>query len=84
MNTRTAVTAAELFVLLDREFRRRKLRDCPDCYVQIPYRVDARGDAANWEVVTPPGCTNGCAAALEDLVAEYQALYELKTDQKRG
>ena len=84
MNKRTAVTAADLFVLLDREFRRRKPRDCPDCFVQLPYRVDARGADANWEVVTPAGCTNGCEAAFEELVAEFQALYDLKPDQKSG
>ena len=84
MSKRTGVTAADLFVLLDREFRRRKPRECPDCFVQLPYRVDAKGAVANWEVVTPPGCTNGCAAAFEELVGEFQALYELKVDDKRG
>lgn len=78
MSTRTGVTAADLFVLLDREFRRRKPRDCASCFVQLPYRVDSRDSAPNWEVVTPPECGSGCEAAFDELVAEFQELYDLK------
>lgn len=84
MNKRTGVTVADLFVLLDREFRRRKPRECPDCLVQLPYRVDAKGTAANWEVVTPLGCARGCEAVFDELVTEFQALYDLKPGDHRG
>jgi hypothetical protein len=78
MNTRTGVTAADLFVLLDREFRRRKPRECAGCFVQLPYRVDAKSPVANWEIVTPPACGKGCDVVFDDLVQEFQSLYELK------
>ena len=81
---KTGVTAADLFVLLDREFRRRKPRECTDCFVQLPYRVDAKGSAANWEVVTPRGCTPGCEAVFDELITEYQALYDLMSGDHRG
>ena len=80
MHTRTGVTAADLFVLLDREFRRRKPRECAGCFVQLPYRVDAKAPAANWEIVTPRACGKGCDVVFDDLVQEFQALYELKTE----
>src|SRR5687768_2274969 len=54
-----ALKPEELYVLLDREFRRRRPRECGTCYVQLPYRVDAnRSTAGNWEVLLPPGCGN--------------------------
>lgn len=79
MNQRTAVTAADLFVLIDREFRRRRPRKCTGCFLQLPYRVDVRDEAeANWEVVVPPDCGNGCNVIAEELVGEFQQLYNLK------
>jgi hypothetical protein len=79
MTTRTAMTAADLFVLLDREFRRRKARDCKTCFVQLPYRVDMlEGGSTNWEVVVPLNCAMGCDAMLEEIVAELQERYELQ------
>jgi hypothetical protein len=78
MNTRTAVTAADLFVLLDREFRRRKPRECTDCFIQLPYRVDVRDEhAANWELVIPASCGNGCDLLVDELVFDFQSLYNL-------
>ena len=68
------VTAADLFVLLDREFRRRKARDCAGCIVQLPFRV--RG--ADWEAVAPGNCVRGCNAVFEEIVREFQRLYALK------
>jgi hypothetical protein len=79
MDNKTAVTAADLFVLLDREFRRRKPRECSVCFIQLPYRIDVRkaGDA-NWEMVTPAACGKGCDLVVEELLGEFQSLYELR------
>lgn len=83
MGKRTSTTAADLFVLLDREFRRRKPRECAACYVSLPYRIDASGsEAANWELVLPSGCGRGCDMVLEDLVLEFQALYRLNGETR--
>lgn len=79
MTTRSGRTAADLFVLLDREFRRRKPRECSACFVQLPYRIDTLdGDGANWEVVFPPACGFRCAAVLEEVVLELQARFNLR------
>ena len=79
MNRKTSVTAADLFVLLDREFRRRKGRECSSCWVQLPYRVD--DDDTNWEVVAPTQCARGCNVVLEEIVQEFQGLYALKASE---
>ena len=76
---RTAVTTADLYVMLEREFRRQK-PPCRLCFVQIPYRVDAHGDECNWEMHMPADCGCGCAAALERMVCDFQDLYTLSAD----
>lgn len=79
MSKRTAVTAADLFVLLDREFRKRKPRECASCFVQLPYRVDIEDEGApNWELIVPPSCPKGCNLVIEELAEEFRQLYDLK------
>ena len=81
MNKRTPVTPADLFVMLDREFRRRKPRECAACFVQLPYRVDTlNGNHANWELMVPLECSHGCAIVLEEIVGDFQTRYELEVD----
>jgi hypothetical protein len=78
MTKRTAITPGELYVLLDREFQRRKPASCDRCYVQLPFRVDKADEGApNWEVVVPPRCEHGCSELIEELVADFQSRYEL-------
>ena len=77
MNRKTPVAAADLFVLLDREFRRRKARECAACALQLPYAVSHSGHA-NWEMISPGDCGRGCVAVFEDLLREFQSLYDLK------
>ena len=75
---RTCTSAADLFVLIDREFRRRKPRECTGCYVPLPYRVDGDGEeSANWEMVIPTTCAWGCEHLLDEIVREFQELYDL-------
>ena len=78
MNRKTHLAAADLFVLLDREFRRRRPRDCPSCEAQLPYSHS--GAVAHWEAIVPMGCGQGCAAVFEEVLGEFQRLYELKTE----
>jgi hypothetical protein len=85
MKNRTVIEAADLYVLLQREFRRRQRTECNACFVQLPFRVDRQDEhMPNWEVVMPPRCSQDCAALLEDLLTEYGLLYDLKTDGSRA
>ena len=81
MNKRISTTAADLFVLIDREYRRRKPRDCVVCYVALPYRIDRpEEETANWEVVIPTGCRWGCDLLLEEIVSQFQERYDLSSE----
>jgi hypothetical protein len=83
--TRTEIYAADLYVLLQREFRRRQSPECANCFAQFPFRVDRLdANSPNWEVVLPPHCGYGCAAIMEELVADLAQLYDLKSDNDRG
>jgi hypothetical protein len=81
MKNRTRISAADLYVLLQREFRRRQSPECDNCFVQLPFRVDrADEDSPNWEVVMPPSCPQGCAAIIEELVADLGMVYDLSPE----
>ena len=80
-NKRKAITAGELYVILDREFRLRQSRQCGGCYILLPYRVDQSDGDANWEVVLPPECTHECSRVVEELVDQYAKVYDLAPDR---
>ena len=83
MKNRTEIYAADLYVLLSREFQRRKPNDCAACYVQLPYRVDRIDPTApNWEVLIPPDCPHGCRVVMEDLVQQYGTVYDLASERR--
>ena len=85
MNRRKPITASELYVQLDREFRQRRPRECADCYLLLPFRVDADNGNANWEVIIPPTCQHGCANVIEELVTEFGQHYDLAPEtETRG
>ena len=85
MNIRTEIEAADLYVLLQKEFRRRQPGECNTCFVQLPFRVDRIEEhAPNWEIVMPPQCSNGCAVILEELVADFGNLYDLPANRARA
>ncbi|HEX4333607.1 MAG TPA: hypothetical protein VH040_15830 [Usitatibacter sp.] len=84
MKNRTELAAADLYVLLQRELRRRQA-NCTDCFMQLPFRVDRNDpDAPNWEVVMPPPCNHGCAGLIDELVFEFGQLYDLRGDTERA
>jgi len=81
MNKRTALNAADLYVLLQREFKRRQAPTCGGCFMQLPYRVDREeSEGANWEVMLPQGCGHNCRALAEELVDEFRMLYDLSPE----
>lgn len=74
---------ADLYVLLQREFRRRQRPECNACYIQVPFRVDRRDDdSPNWEVVMPPPCPYACQHLVDELIAEFGMLYDLQAEER--
>jgi hypothetical protein len=78
---RRPISAGELYVMLDREFRLRQSTKCGSCYILLPFRVDQHDHSkANWEIVMPPDCPYGCARIVERIVEDYAERYELGPD----
>ena len=75
---RKAITAGELYVILDRDFRLRQSVECSSCYILLPYRVDQTDGNANWEIILPGECKFGCARIVEELVDQYSKVYNLQ------
>ena len=74
--------AVDLYVLLQREFRRRQRPECKECYMQVPFRVDRQDDdSPNWEVVVPPPCPFACQHLVDELVTEFGMLYDLQPEE---
>ena len=84
MSKRTPISAGELYIQLDREFRLRRPRECVNCYILLPFRVD-RDEGPNWEVIAPPSCSHGCTEVIDELVTEYGQRYDLENEtETRG
>jgi hypothetical protein len=78
METRKAISAADLYVLLTRELRRRQSTKCGSCFIQLPYRVDRQAyGAGNWQLPMPPDCGGECRGIIEDLYSEFSVKFDL-------
>ena len=76
---RNALTAADLHVMLERAFRR-ETRNCVECTFSLPYALATAGD---WSVIPANSCSDGCRMVLEDLIAHYRQIYELRDPEER-
>jgi hypothetical protein len=80
-----SIGAADLFVVLDKAYRRRTPR-CGKCGFSIPFGVfrDDSDLGGSWAVDPSWGCTPECRDALEELVASFQKKYRLEPSGRRG
>ena len=85
MKTRTRIQAADLYVLLQREFRRRQVPDCYACYVQLPFRVHRlEANASNWEVIVPTSCEYNSREVLDEVIDDFAKCYDLLPEETRN
>ena len=77
MPATTSLPPTDLFVLLERAYRRRA-RGCEACMFSLPYRTDSsEAPHSNWSIIPSSGCCGLCRHILEDVLAEFQAAYRL-------
>ena len=75
---RTTLTTADLYAVLDREFRKRKPRACATCSVPLPYWHPAPDDvSANWVIGSPSVCPHGCQVVIAELVTLLWSRYDV-------
>ena len=80
-----AMRASDLFVVLDKAYRRRARR-CGKCGFSIPFAVfrDEEGEEGAWAVEPSEECTPECRGDLEELVARFQKRYRLAGSDRPG
>lgn len=81
--TRTTVSSAQLYTLLDAEFRKLRPAACRRCRMPIPYwRAPPDDVSANWHIGTPPQCPHGCHLVIVELLARMWTLYDMEPERQ--
>jgi hypothetical protein len=76
---RTTISAAQLYAILDREFKRLKPKECQKCKVPLPYWRQPPDDvSANWNIGTPSDCPEGCHVIIAELLAKLWTRYDIE------
>ena len=76
--SRTTLPVAQLYAILDREFKRKRPAACKACAVPLPYWQRPPDDvSANWVIGTPRECPHGCHLLIAELLAELWTRYDL-------
>ncbi len=75
---RTTLTTAQLYAVLDREFRKRRSASCATCSVPLPYwHAPPDEVSANWVIGSPTICSHGCQVVIAELVTLLWSRYDV-------
>ncbi len=76
---RESLPAAQLYAVLDREFKALRSPRCRACHVPLPFRQDAPDEvSANWLIGNPTQCPHGCHLVIAELLAQLWTRYDLQ------
>jgi hypothetical protein len=76
---RKSIPAAQLYAVLDREFRALRPARCKHCRVPLPFPQDAPDEvSANWVIGNWSECSHGCHLVIAELLATLWTRYDLK------
>ena len=80
--SRTTITSAQLYQILDREFRSLRKVQCTTCSSPLPYWRRPPDDvSANWAVGTPRNCEWGCHLVVAELVTRMWSKYDMEPER---
>ena len=75
---RQVVPVAQLYAILDREFKLRRPPECTTCAVPLPYwRRPPDEVSANWFIGTPRVCGHGCDIVIAEILADLWTRYDV-------
>jgi hypothetical protein len=81
---RTTITGAQLYAILDREFKRLRAKECTGCRVPLPYYRKPPDDvSANWQIGTPLECPRGCHLVIAELLAKLWTRYDIQPEVRQ-
>ena len=79
VKARTTIPPAQLYAILDREFKKRRPAKCGTCRIPLPYWREPPDDvSANWHIGTPADCPLGCHVIIAELLAELWTRYDIE------
>ena len=80
---RKTISSAQLYAILDREFRKRRMPECTGCRVPLPfYRKPPDDVSANWHIGTPAECPHKCHAVIAEVLANLWTKYALPEEEE--
>jgi hypothetical protein len=81
--SRRRIPPAQLYAILDREFRARRPDTCKSCRTPLPFwKQPADEVSANWDVGTLAQCPDECRRLMGEIVAGLWSQYELDAPAK--
>ena len=79
---RTTIPAAQLYTILDHEFRALKPKACARCRAPIPYFRNPPDEvSANWNIGTPPECPERCHLVIAELLAKLWTRFDIEPER---
>jgi hypothetical protein len=80
--SRKMITSAQLYAILDREFKALRPKECGHCRVPLPYYRKAPDDvSANWSIGTPTECAHGCHVVIAELLTRLWTRYDMAPER---
>ena len=77
--SRTTITPAQLYAILDREFQRLRPMACSKCQMPLPYwRQPPDEVSANWNIGTPSDCPHACHLVIAEMLAKLWTRYDIE------
>jgi hypothetical protein len=78
---RKTISSAQLYAILDREFKALRRRECTNCRIPLPYFRRPPDDvSANWAIGTPSECPHGCHVVIAELLAKLWTQYDIEPE----
>jgi hypothetical protein len=79
---RKTISSAQLYAILDREFKALRHRECTSCRIPLPYfRRPPDEVSANWAIGTPSECPQGCHLVIAELLAKLWTQYDIEPER---
>ena len=79
---RKTITSAQLYAILDREFKALRPKQCGRCRVPLPYFRNPPDDvSANWAIGTPSECDHGCHLVIAELLTRLWTRYDIQPER---
>jgi hypothetical protein len=79
VTTRTTISSAQLYAILDSEWKKLRPRQCANCKIPLPYwRTPPDDVSANWAIGTPTHCSHGCHMIIAELLTRLWTKYDIE------